>query len=295
MVDRLDLSFQAKQSLVLEESEGASEGPSSLTSKEEKTRILLEKLLGLKVSFLKWSETAKPAAQDALAPEERPQGPQSSLSIEARHRYEEEESLQFSATGMVTDGEGRTIEFSLSMEQYRSFSTETVIRLGGDDTLQDPLVLYFEGPSSRLPEQTVAIDLDQDGSQETIHALPNRAAFLAYDRNGDGQITHGGELFGPSTGSGFSELSAYDEDQNHWIDEQDSIYGKLSLWFTADPSSALTSLSEAGVGAIYLKSEDTPFTLKNTANETQAAVQRSGVFLTESGQAQVIQELNMTT
>jgi hypothetical protein len=50
------------------------------------------------------------------------------------------------------------------------------------------------------------------------------------DRNGDGAIDHGRELSGATTGDGFAELAAYDEDGNGWIDENDSIYQHLRIW-----------------------------------------------------------------
>ncbi len=40
------------------------------------------------------------------------------------------------------------------------------------------------------------------------------------------KINDGSELFGTSSGDGFKDLATYDEDENGWIDENDSIFSK---------------------------------------------------------------------
>jgi hypothetical protein len=46
-----------------------------------------------------------------------------------------------------------------------------------------------------------------------------RSGLLVIDKNLDGKVNDGSELFGPSTGDGFEKLARYDEDRNGWIDE----------------------------------------------------------------------------
>lgn len=61
--------------------------------------------------------------------------------------------------------------------------------------------------------------MDCDGKQEEISKLNAGCGYLALDKNGDGVINDGNELFGVKTGDGFYELSKYDSDLNGWIDE----------------------------------------------------------------------------
>ena len=51
----------------------------------------------------------------------------------------------------------------------------------------------------------------------------------------------------------------------------------------ADGQDRLIALGQAGVGAIYLGSIDTPFQVKDDENELQGVVHSSGMYLKEEG------------
>lgn len=63
-------------------------------------------------------------------------------------------------------------------------------------------------------------------------------AFLAMDRNADGQITSGAELFGDNTrlksgaiaGNGFEALAEFDDNIDGLVDSADTLWGRLLLW-----------------------------------------------------------------
>lgn len=57
--------------------------------------------------------------------------------------------------------------------------------------------------------------------------------------------------------------------------------------------STLIDLKEAGLGAIYLGHENTEFSLKNDAHETNAVIQKTGLFLYENGTSGTIQQLDL--
>ena len=161
--------------------------------------------------------------------------------------------------------------------------------------MTDPLVINLGSNPTSVSDQKWRFDIDGDGSVDNISMLSKGSGFLAYDQNGDGVINNGLELFGAKSGNGFQDLMAYDEDGNGWIDESDSIYEKLSVWVKDDSGNdKLLSLKEADVGAIYLANQRTQFSLMSDDGYKQnAQVRRSGVFLTESGMARSIQQLDM--
>ena len=58
-------------------------------------------------------------------------------------------------------------------------------------------------------------------------------------------------------------------------------------------TSTLVDLKEANVGAIYLGYENTEFSLKNEAHETNAVIQKTGLFLYEDGTSGTVQQMDL--
>lgn len=211
----------------------------------------------------------------------------------------ESETTTFNTVGAVTTADGRHIDFNLSLSMSRSF-TETVTSISDQVgyMLTDPLVLNLDDAPETISDQTWFFDLDGDGKEEEISKLAKGNAFLALDRDGNGTIDNGKELFGATTGNGFAELAEFDEDGNGWIDENDSVYDKLKIWRKdAAGNDSLVSLSAADIGAIYLGAANTQFTHKSMdTNATQAVVRQSGFFLHESsGAAGLMQQIDFAS
>lgn len=125
----------------------------------------------------------------------------------------------------------------------------------------DPLALDLAGNgfSTRGLGDAVRFDLDADGRTDRISAPSGDDALLALDRNGNGRIDDGRELFGDQHGAanGFAELARHDDNRDGRIDAQDAIFERLSLLrFDAQGRQQQQSLSEAGVGAIQLQARD---------------------------------------
>lgn len=217
------------------------------------------------------------------------------LVYQRHERYQEQESVRFQAVGVVHTADGREIDFSVAMNMSREFVQESNLHLEAGSKKIDPLVINFDGQGASLSQTRFEFDLDSDGTKEQIASLRPGSGYLALDRNGDGSINNGSELFGPSSGRGFAELAAYDEDGNHFIDEGDSIYQQLRIWMTnEDGSIQLAALGDKNIGAIFLGHVTSPFQLKDAHNNSLGEVVNSGVYLTEDGKAGVIQEINLS-
>ncbi|MBY0573108.1 MAG: hypothetical protein K2P84_05470 [Undibacterium sp.] len=208
--------------------------------------------------------------------------------------YTETEHTSFQASGVIHTADNREIKFDLSLELQRSYHEEVnVSERSGDAKKIDPLILNFSGGAAQLTSQKFAFDLNADGKTENISFVQG-AGFLAIDKNVDGKINDGKELFGPNTGNGFAELKAYDSDGNGWIDENDPAYALLKIWSKDGAGKdQLQSLKQANVGALFLGNSATEFAIKDDKNQTQAQLVSSGLWLSEDGKAHSLQQIDL--
>lgn len=293
--------FQNTQSMQTSRAEtDEGEDVVSIDSKLAQTAFLLERLLGQKIELVAFQAHGGSGSGDSSPPKAPPRsgnestGSALSLRYERTETFSEEEVSSFRARGTVRTEKGEEIEFDLNLQMERAYAREDRLLIQIGDNPVDPLVINFSGRPAELLAETTEFDLDSDGNAETVYQLAPHSAYLAYDRNGDGIVNNGGELFGPSTGEGFEELAVHDQDQNGWIDENDSIYGSLSLWKQGSDNQ-LQSLADAGIGAIYLDHVETPFELNDPqTNASRGAVLETGVYLSEAGEVGSVQELGLT-
>lgn len=271
--------------------------------------MLIERLTGRKVHLVRLADPAvdpEAAAQQAgdraaaavAAAQNTAAQPQQvgwGVDVHIEQIHQETESTGLGASGQVVTADGRTISFDyrLAMQRELTQTSTTDIQAGDAVKKVDPIALNLAGGPVALSSERSAFDIDSDGTAEQV-ALPAAGTyFLALDRNGNGTIDNGSELFGPASGNGFTELKALDSDKNGWIDEGDAAYAGLKLWSGAD--GGLTSLDAAGVGALFVgKSASTQFDLRSATNETMGQVVSSSVYLRESGTPGALQQVDLT-
>lgn len=221
-------------------------------------------------------------------------GPQTVLSA----FHEESEQLDYSAAGTAVTADGREISFTVNLSLSRSLcqALEERYQMPAEAALCDPLMLTFDGDPSAISDQTFLFDLNGDGEKENITAPSEQSAFLAYDRDGNGVITDGSELFGTKSGDGFSDLAEYDQDGNGWIDEADPIFEKLSVFSVdKDGNQKMISLKDADVGAIFLGRSKADFSVRDSENRTLGVQRSAGVFLRESGGAGLVRQIDLAS
>jgi hypothetical protein len=270
-----------------------------LPSKLQMAKVLLEKFFGIKVKIIKpenteqSKQTAEAPAEIKTEPQEQSQNQQQQLqgwgmSYSYHEVRYQKESVTFSAAGELTTADGRSINFESKLEMSKETLEQVNIELRAGDALIDPLALNFDGKGVQLTDEKYQFDLDSDGETENISFLQQGSGFLVLDKNQNGVVDNGSELFGPETNQGFLELKAYDEDQNNWIDENDAIFYQLSIWSKNEDNIAqLSSLQANNVGAIYLGSTQTRFDLG------EGQLKETGVFVKENGGVNVIQEVDL--
>ncbi len=158
---------------------------------------------------------------------------------------------------------------------------------------RDPLVLDLDGDgleTSGLDER-VHFDHDGDGFAERTGWAGADDGLLALDRNGNGSIDNGTELFGDQTpligggnaANGFQALAEYDDNGDGKIDLNDDIWTSLKIWRDSDQNGIswegeLFNLSDFNITAIQLAS--TPTGVPDGQGNTQS---RIGRFETADG------------
>jgi len=209
------------------------------------------------------------------------------------HFQFESEEVSYQAKGVVKTADGRTINVDINMFMSRQFVSYMGINVETTRPI-DPLVINYGGTAASLMGDRFSFDLTMDGNLDSLAVLGEGSGFLAVDWNGDGIINDGSELFGPSTGCGFSELRKYDQDGNGWIDANDEIFDKLVVWHRdKDGNDTVFTLKELGIGAIYLGDIATEFSFKGDNNETLGIMRSTSFFLTQSGGAGTVSHIDM--
>lgn len=205
------------------------------------------------------------------------------------------QSVSFRSSGTITTADGQTSSFRLDFEMSSRFEQYFVKQTDQIISMCDPLVLNFAGDIADLSDQKFRFDLDCDGIEEDISMLAAGNGFLSLDKNGDGIINDGTELFGTRSGDGFLDLAEYDYDKNGWIDENDEVFDGLKIWYKDDTGmDKLLDLKQAGVGAIYLGNADTDFNLRSSNTfDITGAIRRAGIFLYENAMAGSIVHLDI--
>ncbi len=263
-------------------------------------RILIEFMTGKEIRFVRAEDVAqsgsKISAPSSAPSSAAPPAERAGYGIEYDYHesYAESASMSFAASGVIRTADDKEISFNLSLQMQRSYSQETNVSIrAGDARKVDPLIINFSGSAAQLSEQKFSFDLNADGDNENIRFVQG-SGFLALDRNGDGKINNGKELFGPVSGNGFAELKALDEDGNDWIDEMDAVYRQLAIWTRDNEGKdVLSSLKQSTVGALYLGNVSSPFDIKDSQNNLQAQVRASGIWLSDSGQVGSMQQIDL--
>ncbi len=210
--------------------------------------------------------------------------------------YTEAESTTFATSGIVRTADGRDINFNMEVSMSRAF-TASINSLEVESYIKtDPLMINLDTDIGSVSDQKFFFDLDADGKEDEISFAGKGSGFLALDRNGDGKINDGSELFGTKSGDGFKDLAAYDEDGNGWIDENDAIFSQLKIWTKdEDGKDKLISLKDADVGAIYLGNADTQFSLKDDDHKLNGEIKKTGIYLHESsGEVGTVNHVDLT-
>ncbi len=208
--------------------------------------------------------------------------------------------INFNTVGTVRCADGRTVDFNLKVSASKEFAAKYEHEVNWSAlNYGDPLVINLDGDMADVSDVMVRFDLDNDGKAENIRNISSGSGFLALDKDDNGLIDNGGELFGAKSGNGFGDLSAFDEDGNGWIDEGDSIFNKLKiLYLDSNGTQRTYTLAEKGVGALCLLNVASEYEMGEASGvmgEAGGVIRKTGLFLYENGNAGTLQQVDLQT
>lgn len=192
--------------------------------------------------------------------------------------YEAADGTTYTLEGgnLVVESNGATVIF----DQFRNGDGGIVLRSSRPDLDQaecqrDPLIIDLNLDRNvvrELFDSTAYFDLDNDGFAERVAWSLAGDGFLVRDRNGNGLIDDGTELFGSGRTvrdaggtqiegtDGFAELQELDSNADGVIDDRDAGFATLQVWMDADgdgttDAGELFGLGELGILSISLQRE----------------------------------------
>jgi hypothetical protein len=122
-----------------------------------------------------------------------------------------------------------------------------------------PLMVFFDKQRPLLMKQA-KFKLRPEGEEFYWPEGSKKWAFIAYDKNKDGKIDDGSELFGADDKfkNGFEALAVLDSNADGVVDDKDPEFGNLLLWFDANSDGVtdadeLQPLASKGLTSISLK------------------------------------------
>ncbi len=163
---------------------------------------------------------------------------------------------------------------SLSVAQADAFTasqvaamsvTQTMALPSGSVNYATPLILDLDGNGVQTLSIAAGVQFDIRGEGKSVQTgwVDAHDGLLALDRNGDGVINDGGELFGSATtladgskaADGYSALRALDSNGDGQITSADSAYTALRVWVDGNSdgisqAGELTTLAQLNIAAI---------------------------------------------
>ncbi|ADG92260.1 conserved hypothetical protein [Arcobacter nitrofigilis DSM 7299] len=219
------------------------------------------------------------------------------VSIETTHEYYRSDSISFSSQATIKTKD-KDINIDLDLSYSREFYEKHSETLKFEEThFLDPLVIQYDCASSAFDsisdKMCFNFDINSDKDEKELPLLKDGNGFLVLDKDENGTIDNGSELFGPSSNDGFGELSEYDSDGNNWIDENDPIFDKLQIWTKNESGEdKLIALGQTGIGAIYLNDAKAGMAYNKSVNESLAYLKSNSIFLREDGTAGIISSMD---
>lgn len=164
---------------------------------------------------------------------------------------------------------------------------------GSAESTYSPLILDLDGDGVETLSKSFGVHFDHDGNNfaEATGWVGKDDGLLVWDRNGNGVIDDGGELFGNFTKlsnglyaeNGFAALADLDSNFDGKIDSNDEFFNQLRVWKDSNSDAKsdggeLLTLAEVGVKDLGLAFENV-----NIVDAGGNTTLQSGFYVDSSG------------
>jgi len=202
-------------------------------------------------------------------------------------------ALNNAQLSQLTIGQARAMTANqyntLSAQQQSVFTPEQKAAM----PFVTPLVLDLDGNGVRTLglEAGVQFDLAASGGKRNTGWVGQGDGLLALDRNHDGVINDGSELFGSATqladgrtaGNGYQALASIDSNGDGVIDAKDALFGDLRVWVDANAdglsqAGELKTLGELHIASLQLNAQ------RGNAVDNDNLIGMTSTYTTDDGQ-----------
>jgi hypothetical protein len=168
----------------------------------------------------------------------------------------------------------------------------------------DPIVLDLSGAgihTSNVNTQGVNFDITGTGKVDTVGWTTGNEGFLVLDKNHDGLVNSGAEMFGTGmlmgdgtrAASGYQALSQYDTNHDGVINANDAVFKQLQVWVDANhdgkvEAGEMKSLHDLGIVSLDLHAQ-----AGNTADNGNS-IGLTSTYTTASGATHQMADVNLT-
>jgi hypothetical protein len=161
--------------------------------------------------------------------------------------------------------DAETGRFILPPGMLDSFLSSEGPDMSNAENNASPIIIDLDGDGIETLSVSSGVFFDHDGNQfaENTGWVAPDDGLLIFDRDGNGQIDSGSELFGNNTllkngklaANGYQALQELDENKDGQLNSYDAIWASLRIWQDGNSNGRvdegeLLSLEEAGVAAI---------------------------------------------
>ncbi|HAT1685459.1 TPA: hypothetical protein I8Y21_006329, partial [Klebsiella oxytoca] len=169
----------------------------------------------------------------------------------------------------------------------------------------DPIVIDLNGDGVKTISKSAGLVFDHDGNlfAENTGWVSPEDGLLVLDKNHDGKIGSGNELFGSNTilnngqkaQNGYEALREYDENHDGVIDKNDTIWSQLKVWQDKNSNATvddgeLFTLEQLKIAGIKLNYKN----INNTDSEGNTHLQQGGVIY-EDGHTGMAEDIGLDT